>query len=93
MIARRIHYSGRVQGVGFRFGTKQVAMGYEVTGTVRNLADGRVELCVVGEPDEVADFLTDIREESNLAHHILEVEEEEIAVAELEGVKGFTITG
>ena len=37
MIAKRTFYSGRVQGVGFRYSTKQIAMGFEVTGTVRNL--------------------------------------------------------
>ena len=41
-------YSGRVQGVGFRYTVKQVAAGYDVAGTVRNLPDGRVEL--VAEP-------------------------------------------
>ncbi len=91
MIAKRIYYAGRVQGVGFRFGAKQVAMGYDVIGSVRNLADGRVELYVRGEFDEVDEFLRDIREESNLAHHILEYEEEEIPLGEMDGVKGFTI--
>jgi acylphosphatase len=91
MIAKRIHYAGRVQGVGFRFGAKQVAMGYDVVGSVRNLADGRVELYAKGEFDEVDEFLRDIREESNLAHHILEHEEEEIPLGEMDGVKGFRI--
>ena len=93
MIAKRIHYSGRVQGVGFRFGTKQVAMGYEVIGTVRNLPDGRVELCVMGDFDEVEEFLLDIRKESNLAPHILEYHEEDIPPSDLGGVKGFSIIG
>ena len=39
-----VFYSGHVQGVGFRYTAKAVAAGFEVTGTVRNLADGRVEL-------------------------------------------------
>jgi acylphosphatase len=43
-----IFYSGRVQGVGFRYTAKTVAAGYEVTGAVRNLADGRVELIAEG---------------------------------------------
>ena len=93
MIAKKVFFSGRVQGVGFRYGTKQVAMGFDVTGLVRNLADGRVELCVMGEMDEVEDFLREIREESNLAHHILEYSEEEIPPAEMQQVKGFSIAG
>ena len=46
MTARRVFYSGRVQGVGFRFSSKQTARGYDVCGWVKNLPDGRVELHV-----------------------------------------------
>jgi acylphosphatase len=49
-------YSGRVQGVGFRYTTKTVATGFEVTGTVRNLPDGRVELIAEGTQSELEDF-------------------------------------
>jgi len=93
MVARKAFFTGRVQGVGFRYGTKQLAMGFDVIGMVRNLADGRVELCVMGELDELEAFLREIREESNLSHHILEYMEEEIAPEEMQQVKGFSITG
>jgi acylphosphatase len=46
-------YSGRVQGVGFRYTAKTVATGFEITGTVRNLPDGRVELTAEGLRDEL----------------------------------------
>ena len=49
-------YSGRVQGVGFRYTAKTVAAGFEVTGTIRNLADGRVELVAEGLRDELDAF-------------------------------------
>ena len=91
MVASKAFFSGRVQGVGFRYETKQVAMGFDVVGMVRNLADGRVELCVMGELDEVEAFLREIREESKLAHHILEYMTEEIPLAEMQQVKGFSI--
>lgn len=60
----RLHvfYAGRVQGVGFRYAAKQTAVGYEVTGTVRNLPDGRVELVAEGEQTELEAFQEGIRE-------------------------------
>ncbi len=48
-----ILYSGRVQGVGFRYSVKSLAPGFEVTGTVRNLTDGRVELIAEGVTGEL----------------------------------------
>lgn len=51
-----IFYSGKVQGVGFRYTTKNVALGFEVTGEVRNLPDGRVELLAEGVRDELEAF-------------------------------------
>ena len=57
-----IYYSGRVQGVGFRYTTKNVATGYEVTGMVRNLDDGRVELVAEGAREELEAFQQGIRD-------------------------------
>ena len=56
------HYEGRVQGVGFRLNASRTATGYEVTGTVRNLPDGRVELVAEGEEEELRAFLEGIAE-------------------------------
>src|SRR5205085_10070650 len=49
----RIFYSGRVQGIGFRITAKSTANGFEVVGTIRHLADGRVELVAEGIRDEL----------------------------------------
>jgi acylphosphatase len=57
----QIFYSGYVQGVGFRYTVKSVAVGFEVTGTVRNLADGRVELVAEGAKEELEAFRQAIR--------------------------------
>ena len=53
-------FSGHVQGVGFRYATKQLAKGFDVTGYVRNLADGRVELEAEGTEGECQRFLGEI---------------------------------
>ena len=58
----QLHYSGHVQGVGFRYTVKTVAAEFEVVGTVRNLADGRVELIAEGEKSELDAFRDAIRE-------------------------------
>ncbi|MBK8268194.1 MAG: acylphosphatase [Planctomycetes bacterium] len=52
-IRRRILYSGRVQGVGFRHTTCMLSRDCAVTGFVRNLPDGRVEAVVEGDPAEI----------------------------------------
>ena len=57
-----ILYAGLVQGVGFRYTAKSVAAGYEVTGAVRNLPDGRVELVAEGDRAELEAFRTAIRD-------------------------------
>ncbi|MCA9122374.1 MAG: acylphosphatase [Planctomycetaceae bacterium] len=55
-----VYYSGHVQGVGFRFTSQQIAKGFNVTGFVRNLSDGRVSLVVEGEAAEIRRFLGEI---------------------------------
>ena len=89
MQTKRVIYEGRVQGVGFRYTTKDLARGDDVLGTVRNLPDGTVELIVAGEGEEVGEFLRDLREDSVVAHHIKGVMENEIAP--LPDLKGFSI--
>ena len=51
-----IFYSGHVQGVGFRYTAKSVAAGFEISGIVRNLSDGRVELVAEGAREELEAF-------------------------------------
>lgn len=73
MASYQVFYSGRVQGVGFRYSVKQIAAGYEVVGCVRNLPDGRVSLEADGERAEVDAFLAAI-ESSPLRHHVQNIE-------------------
>ncbi len=57
---KEVYYSGQVQGVGFRYTTLQIARGFDVTGYVENLSDGRVHLVVEAEPAEAKRFLAEI---------------------------------
>lgn len=61
-IRRVTYFSGRVQGVGFRYAAQASAAGFEVTGFVRNLSDGRVEVVAEGLADELDRFLGAVEE-------------------------------
>lgn len=69
MIALQVFFEGNVQGVGFRWSVKHIAKGFDVTGSVRNLQDGRVEMQVSGAEAEVRAFLEAIAQ-SELRPHI-----------------------
>jgi len=88
----RMHvlYSGTVQGVGFRYTVKSVARGFEVTGQVRNLPDGRVELIAEGDRAELEAFRRAIRD-AGLAHFIRD--EHVTWSAAQGGWRGFEIAG
>lgn len=83
----QVFYEGRVQGVGFRYCVRQLACGYEVTGWVKNLPDGRVELRASGEAEELENFLVSIQE-SELKGHIRKTERHVIPPFQ---TKGFEI--
>jgi acylphosphatase len=89
MTSRRVIITGRVQGVGFRWTTKDLARGFDVCGSVRNLPDGSVEILIMGERGEVDAFLKELSEESALAHHVKTLHSQDIPP--LEGVRGFSI--
>lgn len=89
MLAKRVIFEGRVQGVGFRYTVKDLARGFEVRGWVKNLPDGTVELQVMGETDEVESFIREIAEESNVAHHIKN--HTVVKIPPLENCTGFSI--
>jgi acylphosphatase len=60
--ARRVLYRGWVQGVGFRYTARRLAQSYQVTGFVRNLPDGQVELVVEGPKAEIESFLQAVQQ-------------------------------
>jgi len=67
-VRRHAWYSGSVQGVGFRYTTRRLAQSRQVTGFVRNLSDGRVEVVAEGPAAEVEEFLEAVA--SAMSRHI-----------------------
>ena len=60
--AKHIIFTGRVQGIGFRFTAFNIANRCQLTGVVRNLPDGSVEMLTQGNPDDIADCIRNINE-------------------------------
>lgn len=85
-VRKRTIYSGRVQGVGFRWTARHVAESFAIGGHVRNLPNGSVELVAEGPPDQVSAFLAALGQ--RMAGHI----EQAITFDELpDGVSDFRI--
>jgi len=74
--AKRIIFVGRVQGVGFRFTAHNIANRYGLTGWVRNILDGSVEMLAQGPSDDIDDCLRDIND--TFADYIRETKIEQI---------------
>jgi acylphosphatase len=61
-VAKHIIFKGRVQGVGFRWTTRRIALQCNLTGYVKNLPDGTVEMLAQGSSENVQSCLDDIAE-------------------------------
>jgi len=62
MIAKHIIFTGRVQGVGFRFTARRAASRRQLTGFVRNVPNGTVEMLAQGRPEDIDDCIQDLKE-------------------------------
>jgi acylphosphatase len=71
---RVVYFRGHVQGVGFRYTTIRIAAGFDVTGYVQNLADGRVRVVAEGASAEIERFLAEIR--AQLAAYVRDTQSE-----------------
>ena len=60
---RIVRFIGDVQGVGFRYTACQIASGYDITGYVRNMADGSVECVVEGQAQEIDAFVSELSQQ------------------------------
>jgi acylphosphatase len=61
-VRQKTIFRGHVQGVGFRYSAAMAARGFLVTGYVRNLPDGNVELVAEGDQDEVKGLIAEIKD-------------------------------
>ncbi len=86
MLCKRVLYSGRVQGVGFRYTAQGLAAGYPVAGYVRNLPGGEVELVAEGEDSVVEAFLAAVAQ--RMAGYITNTTVQDVAPS---GQRGFRI--
>ena len=88
-LAKRYFVSGTVQGVGYRFFTQRAAERLGISGFVRNLWDGRVEVLAIGRPEQHKE-LRSLLERGPMGSDVTEVLEEPAAV-EVEHQGGFVI--
>ena len=75
--AKHIIFAGRVQGVGFRFAAHRIAGRHGLTGWVRNLPEGTVEMVAQGAAADIDDCIRDIQE--SFAGYVSQTRVEEIA--------------
>jgi acylphosphatase len=73
-VRTRTCYSGKVQGVGFRWTVKNISNNFKIDGYVKNLVDGRVEMVAEGEAEQVSAFVEAISE--RMSGYIRDVKKE-----------------
>lgn len=86
-VTESVYFSGRVQGVGFRWTTERLAQDLPVTGFVRNLADGRVEMVATAAPATISQLIERLR--GRFGEGISHVERS--SRTEVEEFSGFTV--
>ena len=85
-VSRLAVYSGRVQGVGFRYAAQELSHDFAVNGYVRNLPEGTVEVMAEGPAEEVNNFFAAI--DRRMAGYI---KDKSIQDAPSSGIHGFRI--
>jgi acylphosphatase len=88
-LAKRFHVSGTVQGVGFRFFAERVASRLNVSGYVKNLFDGRVEVYAIGTEDQMVELKQELQRGPRMSR-VEDVAETDAEILE-EFLKGFGI--
>ena len=72
--AKKILFKGRVQGVGFRFTAFNIANRYRLTGQVKNIPDGSVEMIAQGKADDIEYCIDEIKKTYPARIHDFEIE-------------------
>lgn len=85
-IRKHIYFSGRVQGVGFRYHAYRIAVALRLTGWVQNLYDGRVEMEAQGEERLIWDLVTELHKQ-----RFIEIEHMDVTDLPLKEEKEFQI--
>lgn len=88
-VRKHIYFSGRVQGVGFRYSALYLAKPLGLTGWVENLWDGRVEMEVQGEETAIQEFLKGLRTQRFIVISDMEIRE----IEWIEGERSFRTKG
>ena len=88
-VRKHIYFSGRVQGVGFRYSALYLARPLGLTGWVENLWDGRVEMEVQGDEDAIAQFFKELRTQRFIVIDNMEIRE----IEWIEGERSFRTKG
>ncbi len=83
LVGRKYKFYGLVQGVNFRYTTVNISKNYEVTGYVKNLDDGTVELVAYGMDDEIENFVNAVK--SRFRRNITQVETEQLPYSQKYG--------
>ena len=88
-VRKHIYFSGRVQGVGFRYSALYLAKPLGLTGWVENLWDGRVEMEVQGEETAIQEFLKGLHTQRFIVISDMEIRE----IEWIEGERSFRTKG
>lgn len=87
-VRKHIYFSGSVQGVGFRYQASYIARSLGLTGWVKNLYDGRVEMEVQGKEDEIELLISKLQNGK-----FISIEDMDMKEIPIESEKGFCIRG
>lgn len=77
LIRMTVHFSGHVQGVGFRYTVRNLAERRAVAGYVENLSDGRVKLVVEGASAQAKALVADVRQQMDDHIHDVTIDTDE----------------